>query len=794
MHKYIFSSLVTLFLLFTFKSNAEVMQYESQVIERIDVMMMNVSEGTACDTRAIASRIKSKVGDLFYQSTFDNDLKILAADYDRVDPNIDCINGKVYITLKIWPKPTIRTITWYGNEKVSTYQLQKEMGIASCSVYDRRAFNQAFHKLKTYYVKEGFFEAQLTYDIVPVPECNQVDINITITEGRAGRIKKINFVNFTCEEEEELCELMVTKEYCFILSFFTGEGTFQEEAIQHDEMTIVNLLQNRGYADARVKIDVCEARQQNRIIITITADRGSRYLFGNISVKGNTLFSEDDIRKQFLIKSCKHYSPERLHETVRNITNLYGRCGYIDAVVDYEPKLVPDLCVYDIEFTIEEGSQYRVGLIKVLGNCSTQTRVILHETLLIPGEIFNSEKLQRTEERLANIGFFKTVNVYAVKSEGPCGLGDNYRDVHIEVEEASTGSFGAFTGFSTAESVFGGINITESNFNYRGLGTVFSKGLSSLRGGGEYAYFTATIGTKSTSYLLSWTKPWFMDTPWVVGFDLEHATTSYVAKDYEIDSNSLKLRGSYQLNPFMRFGVHYRLKQPRIHVDKDDLDRSSSSDEEEAKELIHEAKNHSLISAIGTSWTYDSTNHPICPTSGLKSKVEAEFVGLGGDHHYFKFGYLNSFYWQFKEIDWHGVWKFRTDTRFIQPVGKTSPDEVSIDERYFLGGETFVRGYRPYKLGKEEDDNPTGGISMQFISLEYSRPLFKRLELFYFFDAGSLSMRRWHFSKLYTAVGYGLRIGIFPSMPPLVVGMGYPIDPDSRKQVKRFFLSVGGQF
>ena len=47
-----------------------------------------------------------------------------------------------------------------------------------------------------------------------------------------------------------------------------------------------------------------------------------------------------------------------------------------------------------------------------------QTRVIFHEILLVPGEVFNIEKLQKTEERLRNIGYFKHVNVYAVKSEG----------------------------------------------------------------------------------------------------------------------------------------------------------------------------------------------------------------------------------------------------------------------------------------------------------------------------------------------------------------------------------------
>ena len=58
--------------------------------------------------------------------------------------------------------------------------------------------------------------------------------------------------------------------------------------------------------------------------------------------------------------------------------------------------------------------------------------------LLIPGEVFNVDKLKLTEKRLENMGYFKKVNVYAVKTEG-CTLPGDYRDVHVEVDETSTG-------------------------------------------------------------------------------------------------------------------------------------------------------------------------------------------------------------------------------------------------------------------------------------------------------------------------------------------------------------------
>ena len=64
---------------------------------------------------------------------------------------------------------------------------------------------------------------------------------------------------------------MVTKRYCFLTSWYSGEGTFNEEAMQQDRFTILNYLQNQGYADAIVDIDVAKLARTDRIIITISA-------------------------------------------------------------------------------------------------------------------------------------------------------------------------------------------------------------------------------------------------------------------------------------------------------------------------------------------------------------------------------------------------------------------------------------------------------------------------------------------------------------------------------------------
>lgn len=768
-------------------------QYENKVIEKIEVII-NAPSGCAFDIKTVLSRIKTKEGDLFSQNEFDNDLKILAQEFDKVEPGFTVIDNRMIITLKIWPKPTIRTISWIGNDKITPKRLQKELSISTCSVFDRQAFNKAFHKLKAYYVKKGFFEAELQYEVKLDTLTNEVDIDINICEGRAGRIKDIVFVNFTKNEKEDILEMLVTKKYNLFTSWMTNEGTYNEEAVQHDQFTILNYLQNEGYADASVDINICEAEQDNRIIIYITATKGTVYYVGNLSFEGNSLFCDEDIWKQFTVCEGGIYSPDKIRDTVQNITNFYGKRGYIDAYVNYEPSLAGDECKYNIHFTIEEGEQFRVGLIKVFGNCSTQTKVILHESLLIPGEIFNIEKLQKTEERLDNIGFFKHVNVYAVKSDGPCGLGDNYRDVHIEVEETSTGQFGAFFGYSTAESIFGGLNLTERNFNCEGLGCFWKEGYRALRGGGEYAHITATVGAKSRSYVLSWTKPFFMDTKWTVGFDLETSSNRYIAKDYDIESKAYNVHAIYEINQFVKTGWHYRIKNTHIDLSgniaaKEAYERAHG---DHGPSLLKESRHDGIISATGISFIYDSTDHPQRPSKGFKSKLETEIAGIGGDFRFFSLAYLNNYYYK---TDRKGVLKFRGDWRFIFTFGGTHANQIPLDERLFLGGDNMIRGYRPYKLGPRFiEGDPRGGYSMQIYSAEYIRRVMKRLDAFVFIDAGHLSFKQGNFGRISISAGYGVKFKIFENAPPLTLGMGYPLNPRSRGEVKKFFFNIGGRF
>ena len=803
----LFSTFFIFFFLFSplFNSSClpllEAQQFDDQVIDSISVSLEHLPTGSHYSSESILKELKTKEKGIFSQNTLDEDLKALSKKFDQVIPSLELINDRVHITLVIWPKSTIRSISWEGNKAMKTERLEKELGIKPQTTFDKEAFVVAIHKIKNYYNKKGFFESNITYTLDENPETLDLDVTISIAEGRAGKIKNILFKNFTKAEENATLDLLLTKKYNFLTSLFSDSGTYNQEMAEQDKLIVVNYFQNLGYADTSVTFEIEELKSKNRINIIISVDKGQNYKVGNITVKGYTLFTKEKIASLLQIKQGFSYSPDALRSSIYAITKLYGSKGYIDAYVNYTPLLQENHPIYDIEITIEEGSQYHIGLVKVFGNFSTHTDVILHETTLIPSEIFNSKKLDETEAKLQATGYFKNVNVYAIQSSEMADNPDyaTFRDVYIEVEEQSTATASGSVGFSTLESAFGSINISEKNFYFKGLPSLFCDGYQGVRGGGEYFNISSTFGLKHTDYGISWTKPFFMDTPWIIGFDIEKTRNSYQSDNYDLSSLSGELHAKYNVNQFLRFGWLYRIKKTNITP----LVGAS-------QHIVDEKKKNGITSLTGISLMYDSTNNATKPTKGFRSHAGVDYAGLGGKHSFLSLNYLNTYYISLHE---NRIMKFRVDFSFLMPTGSSNLDSLPLAERLFTGGETSVRGYKAYSIGpyfmtKAEDEEdkipkriePKGGLTRNVLSVEYNHQVHERADLFVFSDAGMVSHKEFHFGEYRLTSGYGVKVKIFPSTPPIALGFAHALNPEKTEKGLRkdrrphFFMSLGARF
>lgn len=773
--------------------------YDDKKVGRVEVIID--SEDGYADPGPVLSRLKTKEGDDFSGLIFDSDLKALSDEYDRVTPSLKLHNGEVYVTIHVAPKPIIHRIEWSGNTQYSTSSLQKELDVKPNTVFNRQEFNKAFNKVKEFYFKKGYFESQLTYQVEPVPGSNQIDVLIQVQEGRPGHIGKIVLNGFTKDEQNDLQEEMYLKKYNFLMSWFTGAGIYRDEALEQDRMTILNYLHNKGYADAKVDVQLTEDPMSGRLIVEITAHRGQIYRFGEVTFSGNTLFTQEQIAKRSLISAGESYSPDKVRDTAQNIKDLYGQKGYIDASVQFETSLKEDEPIFDVSYTIEEGQQYKIGLIHIFGNSSTKSNVILRESLLVPGETFDSRKLKATQQRLEGVGYFKSVNVYAVRTADDEELGAAYRDVYIEVEETSTGNISLFMGFSSMDDVFGGLDLTERNFNIRGLGKALGGQISALRGGGEFFHAKGTLGKKQNNILVSWLNPYVNDTKWRLGVELSRSF-SKLQTDMVVITYGGSVFTNYPLNNYWTVGMRQRVRHSKDNLEIEPLGGSKIAIDSAAAEKALLDQN-GLISAFSGNLSYDSIDNVYKPHRGWRSYFESEVVGIGGQYDFLKFSYLNSIYFP---VTAKGTLKLRGDFKYIIPFGRTEENSVPYSERFFLGGEANVRGYKPYLLGPvvellndqgqlEPTETPRGGISSTLLSLEYNQEIIRMMDIFAFFDVGSVTLGEIDLRQLRPTTGLGLRLDI-GNRTPIMVGWGIPLvkkDRDDGKWQKVFF-SMGGQF
>jgi outer membrane protein insertion porin family len=182
------------------------------------------------------------------------------------------------------------------------------------------------------------------------------------------------------------------------------------------------------------------------------------------------------------------------------------------------------------------------------------------------------------------------------------------------------------------------------------------------------------------------------------------------------------------------------------------------------------------------------------PRRGLRSNLDLEVAGIGGDFDFGKLTYINVYYaslWRY------GIMKYRYDLKYILPFGRSSAaDDIPLSERFFLGGENSVRGYKAFTLGPKFGTNePKGGITSALLSAEYLQEIIPMIDAFLFADAGSISLHKLGIAELRMSVGGGLRLELINRVP-VIIGYGIPLNvrKADKGDVQHFYITMGGQF
>ena len=760
--------------------------YENMKVKKIVVTFQNQAPGERDDSVAITQKLGVKVDSHFNQNVFDQDLKRLSEEFDWVDPTLSIEENELVIHLEIKKNPVItRFHVDIEGGAFKSSKVLKEGELKTGMTYDRDTFSKSIHKIREYFIKKGYFKVEIDYEVEDYPSNNEIMVTIIVHPGAKGRINEIVYEGFTKEEKSTIQEMIRSKKYNMLTSWVTGKGTIKEDEFDPDIQVIVHFLQNEGYVDAHVSMKI-EETKADHLALVIHVNRGDKYKLNKISYSGNVLKENEAVEKASELKTGDVYSIDKIRAAQEHIKELYTKDGYLQTNVDYTMTLIPGEHEYNVNFNIEESDQNRVGLVVVSGNFNTRKNVIYNNLDFEPGEVFDSRKIQTSQRKLLSTGYFKNVNIYPVRSDDPDFGAPEYRDVMVEVDEAQTGNASLFMGFSSSDNVFGGIDLTENNFSASGLRNVWFEGPRALRGGGEFLQIKGTIGAREYGVNVSWLDPYLFDSLWRFGLDFDYNKSSIVSKSYDIHALGGGMSATYPLTSAYSYGFRFRVKDSLFSV--------AAGAPPLAKE---ETLNGGIVSGIAATMAYDTTDNMFKPRRGIRNNLEGEFAGLVrdiedyNDFPFLRFQSYNSMYYPVWK---KGTFKLRGDFKFIQPLWTGVARDFPMGERFFLGGEGTVRGYSPGKIGPSFGENePQGGISSALFSAEYAQNIFKPLDVFTFFDAGSISLNPWTVGSIKMSTGVGVRLDIGRQLP-FVIGYGYPINPDYEAQEQRLFFSMAGQF
>ncbi len=721
--------------------------------QQIIIKDVSVHGNRRVQEAVILGRVQAKLGSPFIPVQLADDIKAIFAlgFFDDVQLKVEEFEGGVKVIFVVVERPFVRDVEFAGNKKLETKDLQEKIDLKLGVVYNPVEVQKAVEKLKQYYEEEGYFEAQVASDIEKVPD-GDVKVVFRISEGRKIKIEQIVIEGASGLSAKQIKSIMVTQEW----QFYILRGTVQRQRLEEDLERIVAFYNDHGYVQARVEShDVSVDAAKARVTIRIAVVEGPQFRVGSIDLAGTSVLPAEEVRRQIKLAPGDVFSRSKVRESLRGIQNLYSTIGRASA--DVNPVISQDTAQRKISLTFEisEGPEVFVERINITGNTRSQEKILRRELPMAEGDLFTSQKLERSRQKLVNLGYFESVNAATSPGSAP-----NKIVVNIEVTEKPTGLFSIGGGFNSAEGFMGTLDLSQRNF----LGRGWELSLR-LRG-----------GASSQQGVIGFTEPWLFDRPLSAGFDV--FSTRRVFTDYTVDSIGGDIRLSHPFLEASRWHLTYRLSRDNIS----DVSSNASS-------ALIEAEGVTITSMVEGALSRDTRDNVFEPTRGSRSGLVLDVAGLGGDNRFLKIVGDTSY---FHPLFWGTVLGARLEAGYGFGFGD---DDLPLFERFFLGGSSSIRSRKTRNIGpRDASGTVIGGTSELLFNLEYLIPVYSRIRAALFFDAGNAYGFGTSFDPTNTREAAGIGVRWHSPFGPIRVDYGFNLDKKKGESGSQFHFSAGTPF
>lgn len=721
-------------------------------------------------TSTILSKIKSQKGAALAQETINQDLKRLYATgfFQDIQIDVEQQDQGFKLIVVVDEKPIVRQIQIEGFTAIKEDKLRKEFKLIEGQILDEKAVKEGVEAIRKLYADKGYRFVDVQTEINVNPQNKEATVVVRIAEGEKYKITDIRFEGVQAFKTRQIKRLMKTrKKQWYTLS----SGVFKESVFQKDLENIQLFYQQEGYLDIKVDARFDYDKDKKQILITLVMEEGQHYVTGDVKISGNQLFPESEIWGVLDMLPGQTYSQFYLYKDIEAIKKFYADEGYIEARIIPDIKLNRDTGKVDVSYEIQEGDLFFVQMVMVRGNTKTKDIVIRRELRIRPGERFDGEKIEKSKQRLENLGYFEEITYDTEPVQGE----PNRKNIIFRVKEKRTGELSFGGGVSSVDQFLGFAEVSQRNFDLWNF--------PRFTGGGQSLSIRARVGTISQDYSVSFVEPYLFNKPISMGIDVYNTRLADRNVDFATNRLGAGVTFSRLFRDVFRLGTGYTLERVKLHDIAQD-----------APQVVVDSVGPNWLSRLKLFTSFDTRNNVFNPTKGTLVSLNGELIGgpLGGDQSYY---ILQGGFTQYFNFFQKHVIEFRLRLGASQAFGKSS--DVPVFDRFFAGGLGTVRGYNYRRVGPLENGNSVGGQTLGIVNLEYTFPVpkldFVRGALF--IDAGQAALDPYSldFNKFAVSIGPGVKIKT--PLGPVALYYGFPIaNKDTEDRNGKFEFSLGTGF
>lgn len=738
---------------------------QGPVVKSIDVQYAGPA---SVSKEKIIANMRTRVGKPYDDKTVEEDIRNLYATGNITNVRIfgEPAQDGVKVIVVVAAKAQITEVLLNGVTSLKPGRVRKQIVTKPGDSLNEASLEADKQKVLQYYADKGYPEVDVKLDIQSDEKLGTARVTFEVTEGEKTLIAATKFEGNANIKTADLMKAIKSKPRAFY-DILGKSGRLNKDAMQEDITAIKEVYQTRGYVDAEVAAPRVE-RNGSKVTIVFAVTEGPVYHVGKVKYEGAQVFPIDKFAKLLKIKEGSIYSPQGVRGDIKAIEDAYGAIGYVDLRVGAAVNPAGTNLV-DVEFKLDEGVQSYVEHVHIQGNSRTKDKVIRREVLVTPGDVYNTVRVGASKQRLMNLNYFKTVDVYPGDTLVP-----GRKDVNILVEEKRTGSFNFGAGFSSIDSLIGFAEITQGNFDITRW--------PYFTGGGQKFRLRIQYGTRRKDFIIALTEPYFLDYKISVGGEIFFRDASFVSDVYDEQRYGFDITARKAINDFTYFRAGYRLENINIH-----------NVSEDATKTIREQEGSKLKSEINGGITYDTRDSVFLTRKGERVEFNTFINGgfLGGDIQTYGVTLAGSKYFS---LPWDTILLFNGEVSVVNTWG--SGNEVPIYDRLYLGGSNNLRGFKFRDVGpKDKHGEPIGGSTLARLTAEYTFPIVEKVRGALFYDVGFVNEGEFDFggSNVNSDVGIGVRLDL--PIGPVRIDYGFPLQKDQFSSSSgKFNFNIGYQF